>query len=80
MLNLCLNIFLDFSETVIEELSSSSLLQPASKKPRHEEDVSSSYSEEEESGEVLLEETLEDLAGPMCCVCQRFALILYKNF
>ena len=61
----------DFGEAVIEELVSSSLLEPAAKKSKQEDDASSSFSEEDESNEVLLDEPLEDLDGPMCCVCQR---------
>lgn len=61
---------------MIEELSSSSLLEPATKKAKQEEDSRSSISEGEESHEVLLEETIEDLDGPMCCVCQRLDIII----
>jgi len=60
----------NFGEAVIEELVSSSLLEPATKKSKQEDDASSSFSEEDESNEVLLDEPLEDLDGPMCCVCQ----------
>ena len=66
---------------MIEELSSSTLLEPITKKAKLEseqhEDSFSSISEEEESPEDLLEEAFQkDDDGPICCVCQRYAIEL----